>query len=71
MGTLLTLRRRRRELGLSQTSLASKVGVHLNTIHRIESGRAVPDLPLAGRIACELGLDIESLFPELLNPNAA
>jgi DNA-binding XRE family transcriptional regulator len=38
----------------------------MNTIHRIECGRAVPDLALAGRMAEALDTDIAHLFPELL-----
>lgn len=66
MGRLHTLRSRRRALEVSQTELAARAGCHLNTIHRIECGQSIPDLPLAGRIAEALATDVVALFPELL-----
>lgn len=69
MGRLHTLRSRRRSLDISQTELAARAGCHLNTIHRIECGQSIPDLPLAGRVAAALATDVVALFPELLLPN--
>jgi DNA-binding XRE family transcriptional regulator len=66
MMRLNTMRARRRVLDLSQGALANRVGCHINTICRLEQGRAVPDLPLAGRIAKALGADVPTVFPELL-----
>jgi DNA-binding XRE family transcriptional regulator len=64
------MRNKRRDARLSQTVLAGMVGCHINTIHRIETGQAVPDLPLAGRIAQALGSDVAGVFPELLPAGA-
>lgn len=71
MGTLHTLKALRRDKRLSQTDLAGAVGCHPNTIHRIECGLSVPDLPLAGRIAAVLGAEVAAAFPELLRKEPA
>ena len=59
-------------LEISQRSLATRVGVHINTIHRLEKGHAgPPNLLLAKRIAEVLESDVATLFPELLRTSAA
>lgn len=64
MGTahLLTrVARARAEAGLTQEELATRVGTTLKTIGRVERGEVVPRLPLAARLARELGLTIDDL----------
>ncbi|SDN68194.1 helix-turn-helix transcriptional regulator [Allokutzneria albata] len=56
------LPRLRAEHGLSQGSLAEKLGVTRQTIISIEKGRFDPSLPLAFRIAKLFGCRIEDIF---------
>jgi putative transcriptional regulator len=52
-----------RELrGLSQTALASEIGVARQTINLIENNKYNPSLDLCLRIAWALGTDLNSLF---------
>jgi DNA-binding XRE family transcriptional regulator len=55
MGELL--KTRREMLGLTQRSLASKLGVEASHVAFIENGRRRPSLKLVGRIADTLGFD--------------
>ncbi len=52
--------RLRREL--SQAELADELGVSRQTVISIESGRYLPSLPLAFRIARFFALPIEKIF---------
>ena len=52
--------RLRREL--SQAELADELGVSRQTVISIESGRYLPSLPLAFRIARFFALPIEKMF---------
>jgi putative transcriptional regulator len=56
------LRELRTELGLSQAELASRLGVSRQTVISIESGRYLPSLPLAFRIARLFSRPIEAVF---------
>lgn len=56
------LRELRSGLGLSQADLASKLGVSRQTVISLESGRYLPSLPLAFRIARLFDLSIEAVF---------
>ena len=56
------LKARREGLGLTQRSLALKVGVEASHIAFIESGRRKPSLKLVARIADTLGLDRQELL---------
>jgi putative transcriptional regulator len=56
------LRELRTELGLSQAELASRLGVSRQTVISIESGRYLPSLPLAFRIARIFSRPIEAVF---------
>jgi len=56
------LRELRSELGLSQADLASKLCVSRQTVISLESGRYLPSLPLAFRIARLFSLPIEAVF---------
>jgi len=51
------VRIRREGLGLTQRSLARKLGVEASLVAFIESGRRKPSLKLVGRLADILGLD--------------
>lgn len=64
-GYMLNLVRQAREVGLgggSQGELARRLDIHRVTLSDIERGKATPSLPLALRIARELGQPVEALF---------
>lgn len=56
------VREHRTERGLSQADLADALGVSRQTVISIESGRYLPSLPLAFRIARLFAMPIERLF---------
>src|ERR1700758_5153911 len=56
------LKARREGLGLTQRSLAEKLGVEASHVAFIESGRRKPSLKLVGRIADTLGLDRQEVL---------
>ena len=64
-----TVRSRRESLGLSQRSLAEKLGVEASHIAFIESGRRKPSLKLIARLADVLGIDRQRLLI-LVRPEA-
>jgi transcriptional regulator with XRE-family HTH domain len=53
---------RREGLGLTQRSLAQKLGVEASHVAFIESGRRKPSLKLVSRLADILGLDRQNLL---------
>jgi transcriptional regulator with XRE-family HTH domain len=55
------VRRRRSEIGLSQSDLAHAVGVHPRQLRRYESGEQQPALAVAVRIAQTLGASLDEL----------
>src|SRR5262245_1996343 len=55
------IRRRRTDLGLSQSELAEAAGVHLRQIRRYESGEQQPVLGVAVRLASALGVTVNEL----------
>lgn len=57
-----SLRELRTELGLSQAELALRLGVSRQTVISIESGRYLPSLTLAFRIARLFSRPIEAVF---------
>ena len=57
-----TVRRQRDALGLTQRSLAQKLGVEASHVAFIESGRRKPSLKLLARFADILGLDRQDLL---------
>src|SRR5216683_4935489 len=57
-----SLKSRREALGLTQRSLAQKLGVEASHVAFIESGRRKPSLKLVARIADTLGLDRQDVL---------
>ena len=57
-----SVRQRRAELGLSQATLGTALGVSRQTINAIETGRYLPSLPLAIALAQHFGISVEELF---------
>jgi putative transcriptional regulator len=56
------LRERRQAVGWTQEQLAERVGVSRQTIISIETGRYMPSLPLALRLARAFRCRVEDLF---------
>jgi putative transcriptional regulator len=56
------VREHRNQQGMTQADLAAAVGVSRQTVISIESGRYLPSLPLAFRIARQFGVPLEQLF---------
>ena len=56
------VREQRIEAGLSQADLATALSVSRQTVISIESGRYMPSLPLAFRIARFFVMPIEKMF---------
>jgi putative transcriptional regulator len=56
------VREQRVERGLSQADLAAALGVSRQTVISIESGRYLPSLPLAFRIAGFFVMPVEMMF---------
>lgn len=53
----------RSKAGLTQQGLAQKAGLALNTIVKLESGRADPRLKTARAIASALKVPLDELWP--------
>ena len=56
------IKRLRKALGLRQEDLAQRCGVSRQTIVAVENAKYDPTLPLALRLARELGTTVEELF---------
>ncbi|MGP8002089.1 MAG: helix-turn-helix transcriptional regulator [Streptosporangiaceae bacterium] len=56
------VRERRRLRGLSQAEVAAALGVSRQTVISIESGRYLPSLPLAFRIARYFDVPVDKMF---------
>ncbi len=56
------VREHRNQQGMTQADLAVTVGVSRQTVISIESGRYLPSLALAFRIARQFGVPLEQLF---------
>src|SRR5262245_37750935 len=54
--------RHRRELGLSQATLARAAGLSRQALSAVEAGRSVPSTAIALRLARALGRSVEDLF---------
>jgi len=53
--------------GMKQTFLAKKVGISNGTLSLIVRGKSVPTLPVALRIAEELGMKVEDIWVKMGN----
>jgi transcriptional regulator with XRE-family HTH domain len=62
------IRYARRQLGLSQQDLATRVGVTRSTINQWESGAAEPSSKKLGLVAHVVGLRLEELLADLPEP---
>lgn len=58
------VRRRRRELDLSQEVLAEQAGLHRTYISEIERGEVNPSLEIVDRLAKALNISISRLFAD-------
>ena len=56
------VREQRRQQGLSQAEVAAALGVSRQTVISIESGRYLPSLPLAFRIARYFDMPVNKMF---------
>jgi transcriptional regulator with XRE-family HTH domain len=56
------MRKRRLELGLSQTELAEEIGMSRSAITMIESGQRHPTLFVSAAIASHLGVRLSSVI---------
>jgi transcriptional regulator with XRE-family HTH domain len=63
------IRRRRRELDLTQDEVASRIKISTPYVGHLESGKRHPSDKIVARLAAVLGLDNRELF-FLANPNA-
>jgi DNA-binding XRE family transcriptional regulator len=52
----------RRNAGVSQATLAGRIGVATSTVARVELGMTTPSLDLALSLSHELGESVEALF---------
>jgi putative transcriptional regulator len=59
---LNTVRKLRTEQGLSQSELGAALKVSRQTINAIETGRYLPSLPLALKLAAFFSTAVETMF---------
>lgn len=52
------IRRRRKELGITQPRLAEIAGVSTNTLYKLERGQGNPSLDVLNKIADVLGMEL-------------
>ena len=58
----MTLKQFRKEKGISQTKLASMVGLKQTTISQYEKGSRKPDLTKAKKLSDALGISLDDFF---------
>jgi len=58
-----TLRDRRKQTGMTQTDLASKVGLLRTSITNIEAGRQKPPIQVLYNICLALGIEAREILP--------
>jgi len=54
--------RLRKEQGMTQATLATRLGITAQAVSKWESGRSAPDIELLPRLAEILSCDIDTLF---------
>jgi transcriptional regulator with XRE-family HTH domain len=62
----LSLSRRRRELGLSMSELARKIGVSPSMVSQIERGQSLPSVATLFALAAALGATVDAFFASAL-----
>ena len=65
MPHLTNVRRTRRRWALSQSELASLMGISQSIVSRLETGESIPDATLALRLQVVFGHSPRALFPGL------
>ena len=63
MAIVNRLKEHRKLAGLSQQQLADLAGVHANTIRFCETGKVIPTLTIADKIASSMGFTIDDVWP--------
>lgn len=58
------VRRRRKELGMTQSELAMRIDRSIHLVGRLERGKKWPALKTAIEVAIALQIDVRNLFPE-------
>ena len=58
------VRRRRKDLGMTQSELAERIDRSIHLVGRLERGKKWPALKTAIEVAIALQTDVRSLFPE-------
>jgi y4mF family transcriptional regulator len=53
-----TIRKRRKDLRITQPDLSELAGISVNTVYKIESGEANPTLDVLHKIADVLGMEL-------------
>ena len=59
----------RKEQGLSQKQIAEELGVRQSTVSQWESGKNLPDILTAQKLALLYGVSIEALLEDVEYPN--
>lgn len=63
-----TIKKRRKELKLSQPYLADLADVSVNTIFKIENGRANPTIEVLEKIVEVLGMEVHLVVKDINRP---
>ncbi|SMD43882.1 transcriptional regulator, y4mF family [Aquiflexum balticum DSM 16537] len=54
-----TIKRRRKELGITQPHLAELAGISTNTLYKLERGQSNPSLEILNKLVEVLGMEIK------------
>jgi y4mF family transcriptional regulator len=54
-----TIKRRRKELGITQPHLAELAGISTNTLYKLERGQSNPSLEVLNKLVEVLGMEIK------------
>jgi len=58
-GIGVSIRTRRKELGITQPHLAELAGVSTNTVYKLERGQSNPSLDILNKLAQVLGMELK------------